>query len=124
MNGGELHSLLLLPLITEPDSNNALLQIELLGHLGDFLTRRPRLHAEIGLERFLLRLGDRRSLPLPLPLSISFPLLLLLFTLDRHAQTRTRTTGTTADAAATTTTTTTTRVSEDNCSRMMHMHVH
>jgi hypothetical protein len=95
VNGGEFHALLLLSLITEPDSNDTLFQVELLGHLGDLLARRPRLHAEIGLEGLLLRRRDRR--PLALPVAVSFPLRV-------HATTRTArrtaTTSTTTTAAA------------------------
>ena len=54
LNGGELHSLLLLSLIAEPDAHDILLELELLGDLCDLLAGRPRLQTEVHLERALL----------------------------------------------------------------------
>lgn len=45
----ELHALLLLPLIAEPDSYDVLLQVELFRDRRDLLTGRPRLYREIRL---------------------------------------------------------------------------
>ena len=44
--GGELHALLLLALVAEPDAHHVLLQVEFLGDGGDLLARRPRLPAK------------------------------------------------------------------------------
>lgn len=62
--GGEFHALLLLPLVAEPDADDVLLEVELLGDGGDLLTGRARLDGEVGLERALLRSRDRRPLAL------------------------------------------------------------
>lgn len=45
----ELHALLLLPLVAEPDSYDVLLQVEFLRDRRDLLAGRPRLHREIRL---------------------------------------------------------------------------
>lgn len=44
---GELHALLFLTLITEPDPDHVLLQVELLGDGGDLLAGRPRLDGKV-----------------------------------------------------------------------------
>jgi hypothetical protein len=52
--GRELHSLLFLPLIAEPHSNDVFLEIKFLGDGGNFLARWSRLDGKIGLERAFL----------------------------------------------------------------------
>jgi len=62
--GGELHALLLLALVAEPDAHDVLLEVELLGDLRDLLAGRARLDREVRLERALLGRRDRRPLAL------------------------------------------------------------
>lgn len=64
LRGGELHPLLLLALVAEPHAHHVLLQVELLGDGGDLLPGRAGLHREVGLQRPLLRGGDRRPFTL------------------------------------------------------------
>jgi len=62
--GGELHALLLLALVAEPDAHDVLLEVELVGDLRDLLAGRARLDREVRLERALLGRRDRRPLAL------------------------------------------------------------
>lgn len=64
LRSGKLHSFLLLPLIAEPHSDHVLLQVELLGDGGDFLSRGTRLDCKVRLQGALLRCGDGRALSL------------------------------------------------------------
>lgn len=56
--GGELHSLLFLPLVAEPHAHHVLLQVQLLGDGRNLFARWPRLHRKVRFERTLLRRCD------------------------------------------------------------------
>lgn len=60
----EFHPLLFLPLVAEPDANDVLLEVELLGDGGNLLAGGSRLDREVRLEAALLRRRNRRALAL------------------------------------------------------------
>lgn len=52
---GELHALLLLPLVAEPDAYHVLFEVQFFGDGGNFFARRSRLNGEIRFEAALFR---------------------------------------------------------------------
>lgn len=60
----ELHALLLLSLVAEPDTDDVLLKIELLRDRRYLLARGSRLHRKVRLQRALLGRGDAGAFPL------------------------------------------------------------
>ena len=64
LGGSELHSLLFLALVAEPDPHHVLLEVEFLSNGGDLLPARSRLHGKVGFERPLFGGRDTRAFPL------------------------------------------------------------
>lgn len=62
--GGIFHSLLLLPLVAEPDAHHVFLEIQLLGDGSDLLGGGPWLDGEVGFQRALFRRRDGRAFAL------------------------------------------------------------